>query len=97
MVQDQASSFFKTLFDFSFEEFITLKIIKILYGIGLFGAGISTLAFLISGFTSFGKGILYLILSPVVFILFAILTRVWLEIVIVLFNIAENIKEIARK
>lgn len=94
---EQPSNFFKTLFDFSFTEFVTTKIIKILYGIGIFIAALVALGFIVSGFSdSFGKGIIFLILSPIVFIIYTILARVGLEVIIVLFRISENVGEIAK-
>ena len=93
---EEPTKFLSALFDFSFSEFITTKIIKVLYGIGIVGAAIGALAFIIGGFSaSAGKGILFLILSPIVFFVYVILARVWLEIVIVLFKIAENVGKMA--
>jgi len=95
--------FFGALFDFTFSEFITTKIIKILYGIALVIAGIGTLGMIVSAFSggpfsrgSVGLGILVLILSPIIFLVYAILSRVWLEFIIVIFRIAENTGEIAK-
>lgn len=94
---EQPSNFFSSLFDFSFSEFVTTKIIKILYGIGILIAAIGALALIVRGFgDSFGKGILFLIISPVVFIIYTIIARVWLEIIIVIFRIAEHVGEIAK-
>ena len=94
---EQPSNFLKTLFDFSFSEFLTVKIIKVLYGIGIFFAAIGALGLMVNGFAdSFGKGFILLILSPIVFIVYTILIRVWLEVIIVLFKIADNVTEIAR-
>jgi len=91
-------NFLSALFDFSFSEFVTTKIIKILYGILIVLAGVAALVAIISGFTnSVGQGILMLILSPLVFLLYVILARVWLELVIVIFRIAENVGEIAER
>lgn len=93
---EEPSKFFSALFDFSFTEFITTKLIKVLYGIGIVISGLSALSWIVSGFAgSFGKGLLFLILSPIVFIIGVILTRVWLEIIIVVFKIAENVGKIA--
>jgi len=90
--------FLASLFDFSFTEFITVKIIKILYGIIIFFAGLGVLYFIVSGFRlSVAMGILYILLSPVIFLLNVILARIWLEIVIVIFRIAENTQKIAEK
>ncbi len=91
-------NFLSALFDFSFSEFVTTKIIKILYGIFIALAVVAALVAIISGFTnSVGQGILMLILSPLVFLLYVIMARVWLELVIVIFRIAENVGEIAER
>lgn len=93
---DQPSNFIQTLFDFSFDEFVTTKIVKILYGIGIILAAIGTLALIVNGFgNSFGRGLLTLLISPVVFIVYTILARVVLETIIVMFRIAENVEKIA--
>ena len=50
-----------------------------------------TLGFFISGFSAgFGKGILALIISPIIFLIYAIFVRVSMEIIIVLFRIYEK-------
>ncbi|MEN6479191.1 MAG: DUF4282 domain-containing protein [Anaerolineales bacterium] len=83
--------FFQALFDTSFSELITPKIIRVLYMIGIVIAGIVALAFIISGFgRGIGLGILSLILSPILFVLYVIMFRVGLETLIVVFQIAEN-------
>lgn len=88
--------FFSSLFDFSFTEFITPKIISILFIIGVIGSGISALGFIVSGFAAdVVMGILFLILSPIVFLLMVIVFRVYMEIIIILFKIYENIKTIS--
>ncbi len=90
--------FFGALFDFSFKEFITTKIIKIIYAIGILGAGIGAIGVIIKGFGAGAfAGILALIVSPIVFIIYTILIRVWLEVVIVLFRISEDIRDLAKK
>ncbi len=87
--------FFEALFDFSFSEFITARLIRLLYGLALVLLGLFVLVFMVSGFTqSFGYGLLSLILSPVVFLLGAIGTRIYLELVIVIFRIAEHAKRL---
>lgn len=94
---EQESGFFESLFDFSFSRFITTKIIKLLYGVAIFFCGLGALFMLIGGFTQgFGAGILSLILSPLVFLLSVILCRVYLEILVVLFRIADYTREIAQ-
>ena len=91
-------NFLSALFDFSFSEFVTTKIIKILYGILIALAVVAAFVAIIAGFIdSAWQGILMLILSPFLFLLYVIMARVWLELVIVIFRIAENVGEIAER
>lgn len=87
-------TFFGKLFDFSFKEFITLQIIKYLYIIGIVVSAIFALGIAGGGFTAikydFGKGIFAILMSPVVFILATIFSRLVLEAIVATFRIAEN-------
>lgn len=79
------------LFDLSFSEFITTRIIQLLFIIGVVFAAIGSLAFIVSGFRSGAVlGLLFLILSPIVFLLWVLFARIWCEMIIVVFRIAEN-------
>ena len=91
------NSFFKSLFDMSFDDFITTKIIKILYIISIVFSAIMGLVIIFSGFAtnSGAMGILFLILGPVVAFINIIMSRIWLELIIVIFKIAENTSRIA--
>lgn len=94
----QGAGFFASLFDFSFTEFITTKMIKFLYVVGMLLAGLLAVVFIIGGFSrGAGYGIAALIFSPLVFLVYVILARVWLEIIIVIFRIAEHTAEIAKQ
>lgn len=89
MNQDQG--FLASLYEFSFRHFITVRIVPVLFGIGLVGAVIATIGVIVAGFqSSIGVGILALILSPLVFLLASIAVRVYMELIIVYFRIAEN-------
>ena len=94
---EKHSGFFARLFDLSFSEFITTKIVRALYVVAMVGAGLGSLVPLVGGFASrtFGGILLGLILTPVLFVLYVTLARVWLETLIVLFRIAENIQKMA--
>ena len=90
--------FFRTLFDFSFSEFVTTKIIKILYGLAILGAGVLALVMIVTSFrASVAGGFLMLILSPLVFLAIVIYARIILEVLIVMFRIAEHTGEIAKQ
>ena len=93
----EGAGFFASLFDFSFTEFITTKLIKFLYFLGMVVAGLMAVALIIGGFAShWAMGLLALVLSPLIFLLYVIAVRVWLELVIVVFRIAEHTAEIAK-
>ncbi len=79
------------LFDLSFTEFMTTRVIKVLFIIGVVFAAIGTIALIIGGFSAgAGRGILVLVLSPLVFLLYVLGARIWCEMIIVIFRIAEN-------
>lgn len=82
------------LLDLSFKEFITIRVIKVLYILAIIGSAIGGIIMLIGGFislgSSVGRGLLMIIGSPLVFLLYVLMARIWLEIVVVLFRIAEN-------
>ena len=95
----KGAGFFQALFDFSFTDFVTSKIIKLLYGLTIFFAAIIALIIIIAGFSAHpGAGILaLLIVAPLIFLISVIYGRVLLEIIIVIFRIAEHTAEIAQK
>lgn len=84
--------FFGSLFDLSFTEFVTTRIIHVLYIFAIVVAGLGALGIIGSGFASrSGAGIVgALILAPLMFLFWVLLARVWLEVIIVAFRIAEN-------
>ena len=81
-----------SLFDLSFTEFVTTRIVKFLYILGILAAGIGGLAIVASGFSSGSgaAGAASLIVAPLAFLGYVMAARIWLEVVIVLFRIAEN-------
>ena len=89
--------FIDSLMDFSFSAFVTSKIIKLLYGLSIAGAGLLSLILIITGFSMSALAgiVLLLFVAPLVFIISVIYSRVLLEIVIVIFRISEHSAEIA--
>ena len=98
----QDKGFFGALFDLSFSEFITTKLIKILYIILLVIIAIGLVVGIVGGLVSmfsrggFLTGLLTIIMTPIVAVLYVILARMWLELVIVVFRIAENTTELVQ-
>ncbi len=91
----------RSLFDFSFSKFVTTSLIRFLYALFVIVAGLAALVWFIAGIAMVategdtGTGLLIMIVSPVAFLLLAILIRVQLEVVIVIFRIAEYLREMA--
>ncbi|WP_341524755.1 DUF4282 domain-containing protein [Nostoc sp. UHCC 0302] len=84
-------NFFTVLFDFSFSEFITPRVVGVLYGIAIFFVGLGTLGIIAGGFRGgFLPGIGSLLLAPLAFLLYTILIRVGLEGLMVAFRTAAN-------
>jgi len=91
----EASSFLRALFDLSFSELITTRVVKTVYIIVIVVAGLMTVAFILSSlFQGFGMGLLALILGPLFFLLYVCAARIWLELVIVIFRIGEHVRNL---
>lgn len=77
--------------DFSFREFVTPRLIRVLYAISLISALLAALAWMFSGFS---VGLLYglftLITGPLAFVLYVLAARVAVELILAVFIIAER-------
>jgi uncharacterized protein DUF4282 len=100
-IEQSAHGFFSSLYDFSFHALVTPKIIRVLYAIVLIGLALFSVVFLISGFMpsytllgssgpTAGGVLMHVIGAPVIFVVGSLVARIYLELVIVVFNIAEN-------
>lgn len=79
------------LCDLTFKEFVTTKVIKLLYILIIIASAIAALTAIINGFgLPFGQGLIYLVVSVIAFVLAVIIARIWLEVIIILFRIEEN-------
>lgn len=81
-----------TIFDFSFDRFVTTKVIKFLLGLAMLANAVITIMIIVGGFQSGAlAGIVALILSPVIYILLMLVSRIYLELIIVAFRIVEHL------
>jgi hypothetical protein len=91
--------FLASLFDFSFSEYITMKVIRVLYMLIVILVGIVALFMLLGGLMALGsnpvQGLLTIILAPVGFLLYVVMSRVYLELVMVIFKIGDNTEKMA--
>lgn|GEM_PF-386467 len=96
--QEGASSkgFVGSLFDFGFTSFVTPTVVKVLYVLIMVVLGLTGLGFAVSAF-SLNKiaGIFVLIVvAPLFFFVFLALYRIVLELFVVIFRIAEDLRAI---
>ncbi len=90
--------FFGSLFDFRFRFFITSKLIRLLYVLAFIFAVVAYLGLVVGAFfESTTMGLLAIfIIGPIAFLLLLIYARVMLELVMVLFSIAENVEALSQ-
>jgi hypothetical protein len=92
MNQTTDKGFLGALFDFSFSHYVTPTIIRIIFGIVIVVSAILALLVAIAAFdVNIVLGFLVLIIfGPLIFLVYVILYRVFLEVVMAVFKIAEN-------
>ena len=96
MQQNTSSQgFFAALFDWSFSRFVTSQLVSVLYILFLIVIGLGLLVSLVSGLFQLFRGdiggaFFTIIFSPLAAIIAVVIARVYLELVIVIFKIAEN-------
>jgi uncharacterized membrane protein len=88
----ETKGFFAALMDLSFTDFITTRVIKVLYVLGIIVSVIAGLGIIAGGLTSGSgwKGVVSLFLGPLATLIHVLVIRIWLELVIVVFRIEEN-------
>ena len=92
---DGYKGFFPTLFDFSLSSFLTPKVIRILYIIGVVLICLTGVFILIASIAGGGSGILVgLIVAPLITLLYLIIVRIQVEFVIIAFRTYEQVKQL---
>ena len=82
------------MLDFSFERFVTPRLIRLLYGLSLIAALLAALAWMVGGFR---VGLLYglftLVTGPIALVLYMLAARVVMELILAIFQIAERVRK----
>jgi len=78
--------------DFSFQHFVTPRLIRLLYALSLIAAGMATLTWMFSG-NGLLNGIFTFVTGPVAFIIYVLCARVVMELILAIFQIAEKLRE----
>jgi uncharacterized membrane protein len=91
-----AKGFFQSLFDFKFTSLITTRIIRVVYVIVVVVFALAALALFFGGLGSGEEsGIIFaIIFVPIGFLLYVIAARIWMELIIIVFRIGEDIRAI---
>jgi Domain of unknown function (DUF4282) len=94
-----AKGFVGSLFDFGFTSFVTPKVVKVVYVLIMAGLALAEVGYLIFAFkASPAFGIISLvILCPLTFFVYLALWRILLELFIVVFRIADDIRSIRER
>lgn len=92
----EAKGLLGSLYDFNFSSFIATKIIKFVYALLVIVYSIGALVAFIFGIASGKPGtILFsLIFVPLLYLVYLIMTRIWMEILFVIFRIGEDVRQI---
>lgn len=94
-----AAGFFKALFDLNFNHFVTPKIVKIVYVVGLVLIGLLTLVVFLTSFRHFGGGfgaspllgLVQLLAAPLIGIIYLALFRMSLELYYAVIRLSEDV------
>lgn len=106
----RSAGFFKSLLDISFNNFVTTKMVPVIYAIVMALLGLACVVYilffgggsLLAGIRfknpmSIGLGIAFIALTPVVGVIYLALIRMWFEIVIVFFRMKEDLDFLVEK
>jgi uncharacterized protein DUF4282 len=85
-------NFFAALFDFSFQQQLTRRLVKLLYIIGILAGGISVVTYVVLGFQqSPAEGLIILVAGIVSLFVGILIWRVLLEMTLVILRISDSI------
>jgi hypothetical protein len=94
--QIEAKGFFASLFDFGFTSFITLKFLRLIYGVLVVLILLAGVVFFVASISQGGLYILFaIVIVPIVTLIYLVLTRVSMEMVALFFRIGENTNKMA--
>ncbi|MCB1037930.1 MAG: DUF4282 domain-containing protein [Acidimicrobiales bacterium] len=92
-----AKGFFKSLYDFQFDHFVTPKLIRLFYAIFVIALSIVAVLMFLGALASGSEGVFVaLIIIPIFYVLYLIITRVYFELIAALFRIADDLRAIRR-
>lgn len=99
MSSGEAKGLLKSLFDFQFTSLITVKIIRVVYALIVILYSIGAVFVFIASLTRGGASgfLTAFILVPLGYVVYLILTRIWMEILIVVFRMGDDVRAIRER
>jgi hypothetical protein len=99
MDETKEYGFWEALFDFSFSKFVTVELVRVLFVLAIILAALAAVGSAVGAFLNYGiiMGIFSAAMAVVGFVLVVLMARVWLEVFVVLFRIADYTRDIAEK
>jgi len=99
MSSDEARGLLRSLFDFQFTSLITTKIIRFVYALIVILVSLGALAVFISSLARGGAvGVFFaLIIVPLFYLVYLILIRIWMEILVVVFRLGDDVRAIRQQ
>lgn len=96
MSSDEAKGLLRSLFDFGFTSLITTKIIRFVYALLVVLYSLVAVVLFFTGLVSGSStGVLFaLFVVPLGYLVYLILIRIWMEVLIVVFRIGDDIHAI---
>ena len=92
--QPPRKGFFGSLFDFSFESFVTPMLVKAVYIVAIVALGLGWLIWVAAGFSqSAGFGVAVLVLGPILMFLYLCLIRMTLEFYLAITRMSQDIHQ----
>ncbi|BDZ43203.1 hypothetical protein GCM10025865_25020 [Paraoerskovia sediminicola] len=97
-LQGDAKGLFGSLFDFSFTNYVTPKVVRIVYVIGIVLIALVWVIGVITAFTqSIWGGLLALLIGPIFALLYLIMFRILLEFYVAIVATAETVQKYAHR
>jgi hypothetical protein len=88
----EGAGFFTALFDFSFNNFVTPILVRIVYVLATVALVAMWLVFLLAGFAnSLASGLVVLVLGPVLLVIYLAIVRMTLEFYLSVVRMSEDI------
>jgi Domain of unknown function (DUF4282)/zinc-ribbon domain len=91
--------FFASLFDLSFSNFVTTKLVKVLFVLAIIGAVLEAIAVIVytNSPVSPVSPVIGIIAAPVIFFVIVLAARVYMEIIMVTFRGVEYLRELVEQ